>query len=105
MRVRDRFRGRVSERRRSISRSLCYGRPYSRSPGYYSPSPRHSHYSRSMSPRYQTYRERSYSRSPYGTRYRERAYSRSPYDSRSRSQSQSASAIRVRSPSLEGYLR
>ncbi|GFY93588.1 SC35-like splicing factor 33 [Actinidia rufa] len=54
MRARDRSRGRVSERRRSISHSPRYGRSYPRSPGYYSPSPRCRHYSRSISPHLDT---------------------------------------------------
>ncbi|KAK3020338.1 hypothetical protein RJ639_045322 [Escallonia herrerae] len=43
-RSRDRFRGCSYDRRRSPPRR--YGRSYSRSPSYYSPSPRRGHYSR-----------------------------------------------------------
>ncbi|KAK6151865.1 hypothetical protein DH2020_014500 [Rehmannia glutinosa] len=93
MRARDRIRRRSSpigysrspRYRRSYSRSPRRGRTYSRSPSYYSPSPRRSHYSRSISPRGRRYRERSYSRSPYGSRSlsrspirRSRSWSRSP---------------------------
>ncbi|XP_040372512.1 serine/arginine-rich SC35-like splicing factor SCL33 isoform X2 [Rosa chinensis] len=82
MRARD--RGQSYDSRRSIySRSPRYARTYSRSPGYYSPSPRRRRYSRSISPRGRRYRERSYSRSPFGSRSRSR--SRSYSRSRSRS--------------------
>ncbi|KAL6986956.1 Arginine/serine-rich splicing factor scl25a transcript I [Sarracenia purpurea var. burkii] len=73
MRARGRSRGQVYNRRSSpsrYSRSPYYGRSYSRSPGYHSPSPRHRHYSRSISPREGKYWGRSYSRSPYGLRSR-----------------------------------
>ncbi|KAL9428308.1 hypothetical protein AB3S75_030321 [Citrus x aurantiifolia] len=82
MRARERFRSRSYDRRRSpprYSRSPHYARGYSRSPDYYSPPPRQGRDSRSISPRYRRYRERSYSRSPYGSR------SYSPSRSRSRS--------------------
>ncbi|KAG2683235.1 hypothetical protein I3760_10G023500 [Carya illinoinensis] len=87
MRARERYRGQSYERRQSPlrhSRSPRYARTYSRSPDYYSPSPRRRHYSRSISPRNRSYRERSYSRSPYASRSRSR--SRSFSRSRSRSQ-------------------
>ncbi|CAK7342221.1 unnamed protein product [Dovyalis caffra] len=101
MRHRDRLRGgRYYDRRRSPSPR--YGRSYSRSPVYYSHSPRRRHHSRSattspyqfrsISPRDRRYRDRSYSRSPYASRsYRDRSYSRSPYGSRSYSRSRSQS--------------
>ncbi|KAH7512340.1 hypothetical protein FEM48_Zijuj12G0080300 [Ziziphus jujuba var. spinosa] len=73
MRARERSRGHSYDRRQS----------YSRSPDYYSPSPRRRRYSRSISPRLRRYRDRSYSRSPYGYGSR----SRSPSYSRSRSRS------------------
>ncbi|KAL9425537.1 hypothetical protein AB3S75_032488 [Citrus x aurantiifolia] len=82
MRARERFRSRSYDRRRSpprYSRSPHYARGYSRSPDYYSPPPRRGRDSRSISPGYRRYRERSYSRSPYGSR------SYSPSRSRSRS--------------------
>ncbi|KAH9674094.1 serine/arginine-rich SC35-like splicing factor SCL33 [Citrus sinensis] len=82
MRARERFRSRSYDRRQSpprYSRSPHYARGYSRSPDYYSPPPRRGRDSRSISPRYRRYRERSYSRSPYGSR------SYSPSRSRSRS--------------------
>ncbi|KAL9240186.1 hypothetical protein vseg_014434 [Gypsophila vaccaria] len=82
MRARERTRSRsYSQRRSSISysRSPGYARTYSRSP--YDYSPRRS-YSRSISPRRRSYRDRSYTRSP-------RSRSRSPYDSRGRSYSRS----------------
>uniref|UniRef100_A0A6M2EFK6 RRM domain-containing protein n=1 Tax=Populus davidiana TaxID=266767 RepID=A0A6M2EFK6_9ROSI len=88
MRQRDRVRGgRYYDQRRSPS--PCYGRSYSRSPVYYSPSPRRRHYSRSISPRDRSYRLRPYSRSPHGSRSYSRSPVRSwsPYGSRSRSQS------------------
>ncbi|BFG38350.1 hypothetical protein CerSpe_246240 [Prunus speciosa] len=80
MRARDRVRGRSYDRRRSssrYSRSPRYARTYSRSPDYYSPSPRRRRYSRSISPRDRRYREQSRSRSPYGSRSRSRSFSRS----------------------------
>ncbi|GAY32768.1 hypothetical protein CUMW_004000 [Citrus unshiu] len=80
---RDYYTGsRSYDRRQSpprYSRSPHYARGYSRSPDYYSPPPRRGRDSRSISPRYRRYRERSYSRSPYGSR------SYSPSRSRSRS--------------------
>ncbi|KAF3962965.1 hypothetical protein CMV_012588 [Castanea mollissima] len=92
MRARERVRGRVYDRRRSpprYSRSPRYARAYSRSPDYYSPSPRRRRYSRSISPGDRRYRERSYSRSPYvSRRSRSRSRSRSQSFSRSRSRSQ-----------------
>ncbi|KAL3569242.1 hypothetical protein D5086_029132 [Populus alba] len=81
-----RARGRVSGGRYNDPRcspSPRYGRSYSRSPVYYSPSPRRRHYSRPVSPRDRRYRDQSYSRSPYGSR----SYSRSPVRSRSHSRS------------------
>ncbi|GMH20090.1 hypothetical protein Nepgr_021931 [Nepenthes gracilis] len=67
MRFRELSRGRAYDRRQSPvrydSQSPRYGRSDSRSPNYF--SPRHRHYSRSISPRSQSrwsYRERSYSR-------------------------------------------
>lgn len=82
MRARD--RGRSYDSRRSVySRSPRYALTYSRSPDYYSPSPRRRRYSRSISPRDRRYREQSYSRSPYGSR--SRSHSRSYSRSRSRS--------------------
>ncbi|CAL1370811.1 unnamed protein product [Linum trigynum] len=84
MRARDRGRGRDSERRRSRSPLYRHSR-YSRSPQYYSRSPRGRRYSRSPSPRGGKYR----SISPRERSYRERSYSksRSPYMDRSRSRS------------------
>ncbi|CAI0402474.1 unnamed protein product [Linum tenue] len=88
MRARDRGRGRDSERRRSRSPRYGHSR-YSRSPQYYSRSPRGRRYSRSPSPRGGKYR----SISPRERSYRERSYSnsRSPYMDRSRSPSGSRS--------------
>ncbi|KAL3841172.1 hypothetical protein ACJIZ3_025763 [Penstemon smallii] len=94
MRARERVRRTSSSRysrsprhRRSYSPPPRYSRAYSRSPAYYSPSPRHRRYTRSISPEGRRgYRDRSYSRSPYGSRSR----SRSPVRSRSRSWSRSA---------------
>ncbi|XP_052174062.1 serine/arginine-rich SC35-like splicing factor SCL33 [Diospyros lotus] len=106
MRAKQRTRGRGSDGRRSTSRyspSPRYRRSYSRSPGYFSPSPRRRGYSRSISPRCGSYRDRSYSRSPYGSRYRERSYSRSPHGSRYRERSFSRSPYGSRSQSPEGY--
>ncbi|KAJ6914466.1 serine/arginine-rich SC35-like splicing factor SCL33 [Populus alba x Populus x berolinensis] len=88
MRQRDRVRGGLYyDQRRSPSPR--YGRSYSRSPVYYSPSPRRRHYSRSISPRDRSYRLRPYSRSPHGSRSYSRSPVRSwsPYGSRSRSRS------------------
>ncbi|XP_021893978.1 serine/arginine-rich SC35-like splicing factor SCL33 isoform X2 [Carica papaya] len=82
MRARDQYRHRSYDRGQSslrYSQSPLYRRSYSRSPDYYSPSPRRRHYSRSVSPRDRRYGERSYSRSPYGSRSR----SQSPRRSRS----------------------
>ncbi|XP_065856653.1 serine/arginine-rich SC35-like splicing factor SCL33 isoform X2 [Euphorbia lathyris] len=81
MRARERVRSQSYNHRRSSfgysrSRSPRYGRSYSRSPVYYSPSPRRSRYSRSISPRDRRYREQSYCRSPYGRRSRSRSLSR-----------------------------
>eukprot|EP00262_Sarcandra_glabra_P013317 TRINITY_DN365_c0_g1_i2.p1 TRINITY_DN365_c0_g1~~TRINITY_DN365_c0_g1_i2.p1 ORF type:complete len:213 (+),score=19.05 TRINITY_DN365_c0_g1_i2:181-819(+) len=61
MRARDRTRG------RDYRRSPRYARSRSRSPGYYSPSPRRKNYSRSVSPQdnRSNHRARSYSPSPY----------------------------------------
>ncbi|KAJ6923871.1 hypothetical protein NC652_017248 [Populus alba x Populus x berolinensis] len=83
--------GRYYDQRRSPSPR--YGRSYSRSPVYYSPSPRRRHYSRSISPRDRSYRLRPYSRSPHGSRSYSRSPVRSwsPYGSRSRSRSRSRS--------------
>nr|POE73520.1 isoform 3 of serine/arginine-rich sc35-like splicing factor scl33 [Quercus suber] len=95
MRARERVRGRVYDRRRSpprYSRSPRYSRAYSRSPDYYSPSPRRRRYSRSISPGDRRYRERSYSRSPYVSRSRSRSRSQSRSFSRSRSRSQDYSS-------------
>ncbi|KAK2647352.1 hypothetical protein Ddye_014841 [Dipteronia dyeriana] len=69
MRAREPSRGRSYDCRRSplhYSRSPCYARRYSRSPDYYSPSPKRRGYSRSISPTDRRYREGSYPRSPYG---------------------------------------
>ncbi|XP_041027854.1 serine/arginine-rich SC35-like splicing factor SCL33 isoform X2 [Juglans microcarpa x Juglans regia] len=84
MRARERYRGQSYERRRSplrYSRSPRYARTFSRSPDYYSPSPRRRHYSRDG-----RYREKSYSRSPYVSTSRSRSRSRCFSRSRSRSQ-------------------
>ncbi|KAK4481752.1 hypothetical protein RD792_012662 [Penstemon davidsonii] len=94
MRARERVRRTSSSRysrsprpRHSYSPPPRYSRVYSRSPAYYSPSPRHRRYTRSISPEGRRgYRDRSYSRSPYGSRSR----SRSPIRSRSRSWSRSS---------------
>ncbi|KAI4300647.1 hypothetical protein L6164_033999 [Bauhinia variegata] len=67
MRARERTRSGSYDHRR-------YAQTYSRSPEY-SPSPRRRHYSRSISPRFGRYRERSYSRSPYGSRSRSQSRS------------------------------
>ncbi|XLR55097.1 hypothetical protein S83_005769 [Arachis hypogaea] len=88
MRARERRRSYDYRSPRRYSRSPRYARTYSRSPGY-SPSPVRRRNSRSISPRYKRYRDRSYSRSPYGSRSR----------SRSRSYSRSYSRIYSRSPS------
>ncbi|XP_051140686.1 serine/arginine-rich SC35-like splicing factor SCL33 [Andrographis paniculata] len=78
MRARERIRRRTPP---AGSRSPHYGRsysPYSRSPDYYSPSPRRQRYfSRSISPRGRRHRERSYSRSLSPARSRSRSRSRS----------------------------
>ncbi|XAR70056.1 hypothetical protein NMG60_11001876 [Bertholletia excelsa] len=92
MRARECLRGHVSDRRRSPS--------YSRSPVYYSPSPRRRHHSSSISRRHQRYRKRSFSRSPCDSRYRERSYSRSPYGSRYRERSYPRSPYGSRSQSI-----
>ncbi|XP_027176034.1 serine/arginine-rich SC35-like splicing factor SCL33 [Coffea eugenioides] len=80
MRARERYRGQSYDRRRSpprYSRSPFSSQTYSRTPDYYSPSPRRRYYSRSISPRDRRYRKRSYSRSPYGSRSRSWSRSRS----------------------------
>ncbi|KAK4833248.1 hypothetical protein QYF36_001498 [Acer negundo] len=80
MRAREPSRGRSYDRRRSplhYSRSPRYARRYSRSPDYYSPSPKRRGYSRSISPRDRRYREGSYPRSPYVSRSQSRSRSRS----------------------------
>ncbi|KAK6244016.1 hypothetical protein QUC31_010425 [Theobroma cacao] len=78
MRARDRVRG-LAYRRSPLrcSRSPRYARSYSRSPDYYSPSPRRRRFSRSISPRDRRYRGRSCSRSPYGSRSPGRSFNRS----------------------------
>lgn len=73
MRQRERVRGRSYDRKRSPQH---YGRSYSHTPDYYySPSPmrRRRDYSRSISPRGRSYRERSYSRTPSHSRSRSRS--------------------------------
>ncbi|KAM1184678.1 hypothetical protein ACFX13_014364 [Malus domestica] len=62
MRARDRVRSRSYDNRRSRSRysqSPHYARTFSRSPDYYSPSPRPRRYSRSISPRDRRYQDES----------------------------------------------
>ncbi|KAF7851331.1 hypothetical protein BT93_L4110 [Corymbia citriodora subsp. variegata] len=80
MRAREHFRGHSYDRRNSpqgYSRSPSYARTYSQGAYYNSPSPRHRHYSRSVSPRGRSYRGRSYSRSPHRSRSRSWSFSRS----------------------------
>ncbi|CAN6586640.1 unnamed protein product [Malus baccata var. baccata] len=70
-----RARDRVRRSRSRYSRSPHYARTFSRSPDYYSPSPRPRRYSRSISPSDRRYQDESRSRSPYGSRSRSRSRS------------------------------
>lgn len=81
MRARERYRRSPIR----YSGSPCYTQTYSRSPDYYSPSPRRRRYSGSISAGDRRDKERSYSRSPYYSRSQSRSISRS--SSRWRSQS------------------